>query len=226
MTVRALAGAGHTVYAGMRDIGGRNAEAADGGRATPANTASTCGPSRWTCRSGLGRRRRGRCSPRRPASTSSSTTPAHGAGPAEAFTPEQVAAVYDTNVLSTQRVNRAVLPHHARATRRPGAVGGFDEHPRRHTAVSRAVLRGQGRRGFARGQLRRRITRFGVDTTIVVPGSFTTGTNHFANAGHAGGHRHRGRLRSRVRRSDGPGRPQARRAVAPRRRPREVARRS
>jgi NAD(P)-dependent dehydrogenase (short-subunit alcohol dehydrogenase family) len=31
-------------------------------------------------------------------------------GPTEAFTREQVAAVYDTNVLSTQRVNRAVLP--------------------------------------------------------------------------------------------------------------------
>ena len=26
---------------------------------------------------------------------------------------------------------------------------------------------------------------FGVDTAIVVPGSFTTGTNHFAHAGHA-----------------------------------------
>jgi NADP-dependent 3-hydroxy acid dehydrogenase YdfG len=32
-------------------------------------------------------------------------------GATEAFTPEQLAAVYDTNVLSTQRVNRAVLPH-------------------------------------------------------------------------------------------------------------------
>src|SRR3712207_7808634 len=31
-------------------------------------------------------------------------------GPAEAFTPEQLAAAYDVNVLSTQRVNRAVLP--------------------------------------------------------------------------------------------------------------------
>ena len=29
------------------------------------------------------------------------------------------------------------------------------------------------------------LVRFGIDTTIVVPGSFTTGTNHFANAGHA-----------------------------------------
>src|SRR5258708_8462522 len=32
-------------------------------------------------------------------------------GPAEAFTPEQYAQLYDVNVLSTQRVNRAVLPH-------------------------------------------------------------------------------------------------------------------
>ena len=31
-------------------------------------------------------------------------------GPTEAFTPEQLAAAYDTNVLSTQRVNRAALP--------------------------------------------------------------------------------------------------------------------
>jgi NAD(P)-dependent dehydrogenase (short-subunit alcohol dehydrogenase family) len=31
-------------------------------------------------------------------------------GPAEAFTPEQLAQLYDTNVLSTQRVNRAALP--------------------------------------------------------------------------------------------------------------------
>ena len=31
-------------------------------------------------------------------------------GPAEAFTPEQFAELYDVNVLSTQRVNRAALP--------------------------------------------------------------------------------------------------------------------
>ena len=32
-------------------------------------------------------------------------------GPAEAFTPEQFAELYDINVLGTQRVNRAALPH-------------------------------------------------------------------------------------------------------------------
>jgi len=31
-------------------------------------------------------------------------------GPAEAFTPEQLAELYDVNVRSTQRVNRAALP--------------------------------------------------------------------------------------------------------------------
>jgi NAD(P)-dependent dehydrogenase (short-subunit alcohol dehydrogenase family) len=34
-----------------------------------------------------------------------------GFGPAEAFTPEQLAQLNDTNLLSTQRVNRATLPH-------------------------------------------------------------------------------------------------------------------
>lgn len=38
-------------------------------------------------------------------------------GPAEAFTPEQFAEFYDVTVLSTQRVNRAVLPHMRRRGR-------------------------------------------------------------------------------------------------------------
>ncbi|MGO7895781.1 SDR family NAD(P)-dependent oxidoreductase, partial [Rhizobium leguminosarum] len=32
-------------------------------------------------------------------------------GPAEAFPPEQFAELFDINVLSTPRVNRAALPH-------------------------------------------------------------------------------------------------------------------
>jgi NAD(P)-dependent dehydrogenase (short-subunit alcohol dehydrogenase family) len=34
-----------------------------------------------------------------------------GFGPAEAFTPEQLAQLYDTNLLSTQRLNHAALTH-------------------------------------------------------------------------------------------------------------------
>ena len=32
-------------------------------------------------------------------------------GPGEGFTPDQMAQLYDVNVLGTQRVNRAALPH-------------------------------------------------------------------------------------------------------------------
>lgn len=32
-------------------------------------------------------------------------------GPTEAFMPEQIGDIYDTNVLGTQRLDRAALPH-------------------------------------------------------------------------------------------------------------------
>jgi len=38
-------------------------------------------------------------------------------GPAEAFTPEQLAELYDINVLSTQRVNRVALPQMKNSSR-------------------------------------------------------------------------------------------------------------
>ena len=44
-------------------------------------------------------------------------------GPAEAFTPEQFAQLYDINVLSTQRVNRAALPYMRRQRRGSAGVG-------------------------------------------------------------------------------------------------------
>ena len=50
-------------------------------------------------------------------------------GPAEAFTPEQLAQLYDVNVLSTQRVNRAVLPHLRR--QKQGLVVGYRAAARR-----------------------------------------------------------------------------------------------
>ena len=104
-------------------------------------------------------------------------------GPTEAFTPEQVAAVYDTNVLSTQRVNRAVLP--AMRTQRDGLVlwvgssssrGGTPPYLGPYFAAKAAE-------DALAVSYAAELTRFGIETTIVVPGSFTSGTNHFANAG-------------------------------------------
>ena len=105
-------------------------------------------------------------------------------GPAEAFTPEQFAELYDVNVLCTQRVNRAALPH-LRAQGSGLLVWvGSSSTAGRHPAVPRPVLRREGRDGLPRRHYAAELIRFGIDTTIVVPGSFTCGTNHFAHAGH------------------------------------------
>src|ERR1019366_4033092 len=104
-------------------------------------------------------------------------------GPAEAFTPEQLASVYDTNVLGAQRVNRAALPH-LRAQQSGLVVwvgssstrGGCPPFLGPYFAAKAA---GDALAVSYAGEL----IRFGIETTIVVPGAFTSGTNHFANAG-------------------------------------------
>jgi NAD(P)-dependent dehydrogenase (short-subunit alcohol dehydrogenase family) len=104
-------------------------------------------------------------------------------GPAEAFTAEQYAELYDINVLSTQRVNRAVLPH--MRSRKAGLVvwvsssssaGGTPPYLAPYFAAKAAM-------DSIAVQYARELSRWGIETTIVVPGAFTSGTNHFAHAG-------------------------------------------
>ncbi|GAA1521500.1 SDR family oxidoreductase [Kribbella lupini] len=104
-------------------------------------------------------------------------------GPAEAFTPEQLAELYDVNVLSTQRVNRAALPH-LRA-RGEGLViwvssssvkGGTPPYLAPYFAAKAAM-------DSLAVSYAAELARFGIETSIVVPGSFTHGTNHFAHSG-------------------------------------------
>ncbi len=104
-------------------------------------------------------------------------------GPAEAFTPEQLAELYDVNVLGTQRVNRATLPQLRK--QRKGLViwasssssaGGTPPYLAPYFAAKAgmdalAVI-------YAR-----ELARWGIETSIIVPGAFTGGTNHFAHAG-------------------------------------------
>ena len=61
-------------------------------------------------------------------------------GPAEAFTPEQYAQLYDINVLSTQRVNRAALPYMRKQARAAG-MGVVVLGSWRYAAVPGAILR-------------------------------------------------------------------------------------
>jgi NAD(P)-dependent dehydrogenase (short-subunit alcohol dehydrogenase family) len=113
LTVRALADAGHSVHAGMRATTGHNAAAAQDAAEYGTTTAGELHPVDLdvTDQDSVDRavahvlQRAGHID-----------VVVHNAGhmvlgPTEAFTPDQLAATYDVNVISTQRVNRAVLPH-------------------------------------------------------------------------------------------------------------------
>jgi NAD(P)-dependent dehydrogenase (short-subunit alcohol dehydrogenase family) len=185
LTARALAKAGHTVYASMRDTTGRNARQVEEAknfakdnrvdlRTIELDVASQASVDA-AIQKIVGENKR-------------LDVVIHNAGhmvfgPAEAFTPEQLAELYDINVLSTQRVNRAVLPQ-LRKQRNgllvwvssSSAAGGTPPYLAPYFAAKAgmdalAVL-------YAR-----ELTRWGIETSIIVPGAFTGGTNHFAHAG-------------------------------------------
>jgi NAD(P)-dependent dehydrogenase (short-subunit alcohol dehydrogenase family) len=104
-------------------------------------------------------------------------------GPSEAFTPEQLAELYDVNVLGAQRVNRAALPH-MRAARRglviwigsSSAAGGVPPLLGPYFAAKAGL-------DALAVCYARELAPLGIETSIVVPGAFTRGTNHFAHAG-------------------------------------------
>ncbi|NTG35350.1 SDR family oxidoreductase [Rhizobium rhizogenes] len=185
LTARALAKAGHTVYAGMRQTEGRNApqvaEAAafakENGvdlKAVELDVASDA-----SVEAGIAKviEQEGRID-----------TIIHNAGhmsfgPAEAFTPEQFAELYDINVLSTQRVNRAALPHLRQQGK--GLVvwvsssstrGGTPPYLSPYFAAKAAM-------DSLAVSYASELTRWGIETAIIVPGAFTKGTNHFAHSG-------------------------------------------
>jgi NAD(P)-dependent dehydrogenase (short-subunit alcohol dehydrogenase family) len=104
-------------------------------------------------------------------------------GPAEAFTPEQLAELYDVNVLSTQRVNRAALPQLRKQKRglvvwvsSSSCAGGTPPYLAPYFAAKAGM-------DALAVVYARELTRWGIETSIIVPGAFTGGTNHFAHAG-------------------------------------------
>lgn len=104
-------------------------------------------------------------------------------GPAEAFTPEQLAELYDVNVLSTQRVNRAVLPR----LRKQGeglVVWVSSSSTRGATPPYLApYFAAKAAMDALAISYAGELARFGIETSIIVPGEFTSGTNHFTHAG-------------------------------------------
>ncbi|PST19673.1 oxidoreductase [Rhizobium sp. JAB6] len=185
LTARALAKAGHMVYAGIRETKGRNAAQVEAAAAfakengVDLRTVELDVTSDVSVEAGVAAviAEQGRID-----------TIVHNAGhmsfgPAEAFTPEQFAELYDINVLSTQRVNRAVLPYMRRQGK--GLVvwvsssstrGGTPPYLSPYFAAKAAM-------DSLAVSYASELTRWGIETTIIVPGAFTKGTNHFAHSG-------------------------------------------
>ena len=185
LTSRALAAAGHTVYASMRDVHGRNAprarELRDWSfahgydlRAVELDVLSQASADA-AVQAIVGEQDR-------------LDVVVHNAGhlvvgPTEAFTPEEIVQVLDTNVLGTQRVNKAVLP--VLRNQQSGLLlwvsstttrGGFPPFLGPYAAAKAAM-------DSLAITLSYEVARFGIETSIVVPGAFTNGTAHFPNAG-------------------------------------------
>ena len=185
LAARALANAGHTVYASMRDTAGRNGPQVKAAKEFSSEnnvdlrTIELDVMSEESVKTAI---------QKIIADNGRLDVVIHNAGhmvfgPAEGFTPEQLAELYDINVLSTQRVNRAALPQ--LRNQKQGLViwisssssaGGTPPYLAPYFAAkagmdAMAVI-------YAR-----ELTRWGIETSIVVPGAFTGGTNHFAHSG-------------------------------------------
>lgn len=185
LSAEALAAAGHAVYATMRDVTGRNKSRADALRIWAANKRVALHVLELDVLS------------------QESADAAVAAivreqghldvviqnvghlviGPTEAFTPEDLVKVFDTNLFGAQRINRAVLPQ--LRVQESGLMlwisstttkGGFPPFMGPYAAAKAAM-------DSLAVTLSYEIARFGIETSIVVPGAFTRGTAHFPTAG-------------------------------------------
>jgi NAD(P)-dependent dehydrogenase (short-subunit alcohol dehydrogenase family) len=185
LAARRLADAGHSVYAGMRATTGRNSNQVEAVnqyandhrvalRAIEMDVASDA-----SCDAAIRQII---------ADQGHLDVIVHNAGhmsfgPAEAFTPEQFAELYDVNVLSTQRVNRAALPQLRKQGKglivwvsSSSTRGGTPPYLSPYFAAKAAM-------DSLAVSYASELTRWGIETSILVPGAFTKGTNHFAHAG-------------------------------------------
>lgn len=179
MTARALAKAGHTVYASMRETKGRNAARAAELAAESLLPLELDVASQDSADTAIAQilAEQGRLD-----------VVVHNAGhmafgPAEAFTPEQFAQLYDVNVLGAQRVNRAALPTLRKQGK--GLLVWVSSSSTRggtppYLAPYFAAKAGMDALAVSYAA---ELARWGIETSILVPGAFTKGTNHFLHAG-------------------------------------------
>ncbi|MEV5155693.1 SDR family oxidoreductase [Streptomyces werraensis] len=187
LTARSLAAAGHTVYASMRDIAGRNVQHAQ----ELVELGQREGHDLRVVELDVTSQDSADAAVRRVLDeTGHLDTVVHNAGHlfvgyVEAFTAEDVTRLFDINTIGVHRVNRAVLPH--MRERRSGTllyVGST-------TSVVLPPFLGPYVASKTAADALAQVTAYevnplGIETTIVMPGPFTQGTEHFPNASHAG----------------------------------------
>jgi Short-chain alcohol dehydrogenase of unknown specificity len=185
LAARALAHAGHTVYASMRETTGRNAPQVE----EVKKYATEHGIDLRTVELDLASEASAEAGIQKILADSGRLDVViHNAGhmsfgPAEAFTPEQFAQLYDINVLSTQRVNRAALPYMRKQggglvvwVSSSSARGGTPPYLSPYFAAKAAM-------DSLAVSYASELSRWDIETSIIVPGAFTKGTNHFAHSG-------------------------------------------
>jgi NAD(P)-dependent dehydrogenase (short-subunit alcohol dehydrogenase family) len=181
----ALAHAGHTVYASMRETTGRNATAV---KEVEEYAAAQKVDLRALELDVASQESADAAIEKIVAECGRLDVVVHNAGhmvfgPAEAFTPEQFAELYDINVLSTQRVNRSALPQLRKQARgllvwvsSSSVAGGTPPYLAPYFAAKAGM-------DALAVQYARELALWGIESSIIVPGAFTSGTNHFAHSG-------------------------------------------
>jgi len=185
LSALALAEAGHIVYATMRDVEGRNRGRAEELRTVSRSRGIALIPLELDVLSQDSADAAAATIVREQGSIDVVMQNAGHlvVGPSEAFTAEEMMKVFDTNLFGAQRVNRAVLPYLRK--QESGLVlwisstttkGGFPPFMGPYGAAKAAM-------DSLAVTLSYELARFGVETSIVVPGAFTSGTDHFPSAG-------------------------------------------
>lgn len=185
LTAEALAKAGHIVYASMRGTTGRNAKNVQ----QIADFSKTNGVDLRTIELDVQSQDSANAAVAQiVAEAGRLDVVMHNAGhmafgPAEAFTAEQFAQLYDINVLGAQRVNRAALPQLRKQQQgllvwvsSSSSAGGTPSYLAPYFAAKAGM-------DSMAVQYARELSRWGIETSIIVPGAFTKGTNHFSHSG-------------------------------------------
>lgn len=183
LTARALATAGHTVYATMRDVAKKNADNAKSLTDFAAENNLRLNVIDLDVQS----QESSDAAIKQVISEAGNIdVVVHNAGHlvvgyAEAFTAEDLQHLFDINVFGMQRVNRSVLPHMRERQSGTliyvGSTSTVDLPPFLAPYVS-----SKSAFDALAATTAYEVGQFGIESTIVQPGPFTSGTQHFPNA--------------------------------------------